>query len=847
MVKIKKILTNLHQEKSLIRHLLIENNKNFSVDYAVVDIKKELMIETVSDEELLYQTYLKLISLKDKLDTYKNSVDSLEFSKSLIRLLKIFQENEVELDKYPGNRDIYLLLNSLNELPTYEKMLLSKLNDYNYENEVYNYQTNNLIEKRIVDKSSPLNITTPDSSIILMRALNKAVEVEWVAQDIIVRNLNPNQIRISYPTEMENLVRSILVRYGLGEYQTYNNDVKLFLKVVNNYYQNGITDDFLFGILSTIIKNGSSLIELIKLTKIPFSELKKTLDFNLDSDYSDLLDKSEIARIELIDFIDKLDSLTFNSYQKYVKTIYQLSVEYFSDSPETLLLVRNQFKKINNDYSDSYYVIVDYLLDKVKRRFTSLISLNSKQTFLVKDYHYSLGNKDGNFLENYLYNDLIDEYQAQNLGLIDVKERQANAITRARNSFKSNKETIILYSWIDYKGKPIDAPLELFEHLNVDPNIGINAEIKTGSYRAPINDYQRKIDVKQLIIKDGNLHASISSIEKYTKCPYSYFLQKALKLYSKNPLGIGPMHLGNIMHKTLEFYYRNPSIDISQYLQEAFKNKDLYRYHNNDYKLITKYLEKQLINSIQAHSLIETDGLFKSVEYESEFDNIIINTPYFNYVFRGIIDRVDEYQDYFVVKDYKTGITSFSGKKFVNGLMLQLPTYLLAYKNKTKKNPVGAYYLVLSNGTISYQKYDYKVSTGLELFNEEIRIKKAYRYNGLTTSDDPIVILSLIPNIIGIKGISKQKNLIIDGVNNYDLERTLKIIYTKIAKSISEGDFSIRPVEGGCSYCDFKSICSFKGKFWKPQLPNSPKTTSRMKFGKLIELFNSINGGRNGV
>lgn len=55
------------------------------------------------------------------------------------------------------------------------------------------------------------------------------------------------------------------------------------------------------------------------------------------------------------------------------------------------------------------------------------------------------------------------------------------------------------------------------------------------------------------LYKDG-IHTSVSRLERYSQCPFSYFIEYTLKAKERKILKIGAPDIGSIMHAVLEAF-----------------------------------------------------------------------------------------------------------------------------------------------------------------------------------------------------------------------------------------------------------------------------------------------------
>lgn len=231
---------------------------------------------------------------------------------------------------------------------------------------------------------------------------------------------------------------------------------------------------------------------------------------------------------------------------------------------------------------------------------------------------------------------------------------------------------------------------------------------------------------------------SITQLEKYAKCPFSYFLSNLLKVEPTKELeeGITPLEKGSILHEILyEFYserVKNNLPLLSECNNEQYNQalERIIKIAQDKLEMIETadvlaFLDKELIIGTENRK-----GLLEVfIEHERE-RNISIKPRYFEVAFggniggqkrkdqeistdrpleldeyriRGRVDRVDLGDDYFSIIDYKTGKSQYKLTDIEKGLVLQLPVYLFAIEkillekyNKHYK-PTAAIYFNMSD------------------------------------------------------------------------------------------------------------------------------------------------------
>ena len=347
----------------------------------------------------------------------------------------------------------------------------------------------------------------------------------------------------------------------------------------------------------------------------------------------------------------------------------------------------------------------------------------------------------------------------------------------------------------------------------------------------------------------GNtLTTSISQIEKYSSCPFSYYLKYGLGLSEKETSTVQPIDTGTFMHEVIDEFFdkieeNNISIktieedNVNRLIDEIIDEK-LNLKKNYIFNMMKKYIVlikrlrkaiklsmKYIINSIK-YSDFEILGHEIEFKKGRQYDPIEIELADGKKVeITGKIDRVDIAKtaegNYIRIIDYKSSIKNIDLNEVEAGLQLQLLTYVDAICKKEKTEPAGALYFSLIEPII-------KSSEKLTEEQIEEEIKKQFKMNGLILADVNIVKKmdktlengnsKIIPAYINKEGNLSDKP---NSVNREQFERlqkyTMKLL-EQISESILTGNINIKPYYSikkkstPCEYCSYKSICNFDSK-----------------------------------
>ncbi len=346
----------------------------------------------------------------------------------------------------------------------------------------------------------------------------------------------------------------------------------------------------------------------------------------------------------------------------------------------------------------------------------------------------------------------------------------------------------------------------------------------------------------------GNtLVTSISKLEQYESCPFSYYLKYGLKLKPQDEYKIQTIDTGSFMHEVIDEFFsktrqRGVNIkeieddQINQIISEIIEEKlNLSKYYiftsSNKFKVLTNKLKRVVMKSMKylIEGLKNSDFEVFATELEfkrgKEYEPIIINLENGKKVeITGKIDRIDmaETKDgkYIRIIDYKSSVKNIDLNQFMAGIQIQLLTYLDAACNIEEVLPAGVLY---------YNLIDPILKTDRKIDKEEIEeeMKKKFKMNGLILADVNVVKMmdktlekgasNVVPAYIDKDGnLSKSKT---NGVTKEQFEllrkQTTKII-KQIAEEMLKGKISIEPyyqkknARKPCDFCEFQGICNFK-------------------------------------
>lgn len=333
------------------------------------------------------------------------------------------------------------------------------------------------------------------------------------------------------------------------------------------------------------------------------------------------------------------------------------------------------------------------------------------------------------------------------------------------------------------------------------------------------------------LIKD-RLHGSVSKLETYARCPYSYYLKYLLRIDEWEESSFGSREMGDFYHKSLEKFSkevrdRNTKWhDLSEEDQNSiledvmskvetedefsrFKEDKEASFKLEEIKHTLKNTVSVIVNQVK-HSYFEPEGFevdFVDLKRDYDLSALHFDLDKGEMDLSGKIDRLDTYQTedgkvYVKIVDYKSGNNSIDATNTLAGLDIQLYVYMDAALEYIEKKtgrpttPAGLYYIHVTDDIDSKAK-------------EETALEDTVLKKGLINSDPKVL------QALGDELNSRSKN----GLNDEEwtkLRDTVRGIVRDSGNRMLEGDIEAKPYRSGkhtgCEYCSYHNICHFDSK-----------------------------------
>ncbi len=325
---------------------------------------------------------------------------------------------------------------------------------------------------------------------------------------------------------------------------------------------------------------------------------------------------------------------------------------------------------------------------------------------------------------------------------------------------------------------------------------------------------------------------SSSKFDTFSRCRFMYFCRYGLGVESLQPAEFNAMQRGTIVHHVLqrvvedygkgmsEFDEDKISELVDQYIQEYL---DMIAGYNDIETPYLKYLIstiKRMLKFVVARLVLEFkqsdfepvkcelkigfDGDLPAIKIPIEQDTTLELT--------GMIDRLDSWNGYVRIVDYKTGTRKFRLPDILMGQNMQMLIYLYAVANSEKfgGKSAGILYMPASRN----RKND----------------KASSRMNGLLAANADLLCAMDKENKGDFIPKYDEDKLSDSFIPEEDFDKIFKFIENKLKQAghaIYSGNIAADPIDGldsgACKYCEFKNVCRIGDEANKkvPKLTNT--------------------------
>ena len=338
-----------------------------------------------------------------------------------------------------------------------------------------------------------------------------------------------------------------------------------------------------------------------------------------------------------------------------------------------------------------------------------------------------------------------------------------------------------------------------------------------------------------LLIYGEKFQTAASRLEAYVQCPFAYFLNYNLRARERAIYQVRALDLGILYHEVLERATGELTRDEAWH---RVKYEDLAGMVHSYAEAVVPGAEDHVLRSsarnmyiLQRVKDICTVSLwalceqYRRGEYQTagiearvrEFLIPLDDIKNREMVVSGRIDRVDIFDDFVKIIDYKSGGTRFDLSEVQAGAQLQLMLYMNALLKDPSAKPGGVFYFNIDSPILA-------VDEVLSPEERDARLLREFRMSGLVLADkdniagmDKGIKISgdspVIPVSLNKDGSYSKSSSV---ASAEEFERLCKEVEGQvkgIGQRMASGAIAPNPYVKGdlsaCRYCKFTAVCGF--------------------------------------
>lgn len=321
--------------------------------------------------------------------------------------------------------------------------------------------------------------------------------------------------------------------------------------------------------------------------------------------------------------------------------------------------------------------------------------------------------------------------------------------------------------------------------------------------------------------ESGAYKLSVSKMETYFRCPFQNFLKNVLGLQETIKGELQANDKGTIVHAALENYFKAGKKLRSMTEEERFAlalsaveqavNAPEYErfYETPSGRKEMDDVKRRSLNAVKVLTENMLHSAFTPVYVEKYFSgdelSFIVNDKKF--CFSGLIDRVDtDDENDVVIIDYKTGHIESGLQPIFCGEKIQLYVYLKYFINRGYK-PLGVFYLPIPDGYAKYSPSFAMEGQRRKGIDALIKLDDRVLNAQIGKYESPNVFFDAKITEDGAEEGGKNKKKMLSEEDFQAVVSYVEKLVTKAVEEIESGYREKKPVQDGCKYCNYKSIC----------------------------------------
>ncbi|MGL5541706.1 MAG: PD-(D/E)XK nuclease family protein [Erysipelotrichaceae bacterium] len=842
------ILADASQHPAIREALL--SQQNIVTQVKLMDLRSYLYRfvpkPQMSANELVFEAYLRMQTLQPQLQTFQNSIHSYTFIEQLLTFLNHYHFYDMKPEDLPSDtppqKELRLLIEALITLPSAQKALRQALFQAStmQHGEVYivegyrTYEEERMVQTLLSAGATLVQHAPHTPTMQLHSCVNMSQEVEYLAQQLIH---NTHSVSVAVPNnEYKLLVEQFFTRYHLSFAFTQLDQPSRFAsyyRALIQYYFERTPQQLrkLIALNPTKIKNTSALLEFMDNFEVSIEDdFSYVQRISFAAPYFSKQDKdatlrlaqtAQVAKEQLQE--DLANVLEATSMEQMLNAVHAAIIHAHTnlsrEQQQSILTIQHVLIDALPYLNQDTYPLLLSCLEQVKQQRThdhhALIRVQSFQECNDTSTHlYVLGATQNNYPAFALHKGIFDESYYSLTPYPSMGQRFTLHVQQLEKQFLHYPKVTFSFPLSTYEGKPLECALEIERLYEFPKTQTVFPERTDFSFVA--NKQIPSALMKDLLLDQQTLKASISSMELFANCPLAYFLKYGLKLHGPIQTALKNNSIGSLIHTVFERLVQEhgaqyPNVDTSTLQSIVSEEVD---------KLIEVYPSLQAALALVKVRLIQLfeDNWSFLVPFEAQTHLAPLHTEYtfqqnltfsngITLQFKGIVDRINANNDRFTIVDYKSSAHQFKEEAFASGTQLQLLTYASMLEATLNRKCVGAFYynvrprrLPLSAYKMMRQKKELVDLRDTQLLKEQRQ--KAYTFSGVAFLDE-LALLEQTPTFHKNTGKDGFKKV----VNLDHATQVLLQIYETLLDSLLRGTIEATPNKDKCPYCIYQSVC----------------------------------------
>jgi len=342
----------------------------------------------------------------------------------------------------------------------------------------------------------------------------------------------------------------------------------------------------------------------------------------------------------------------------------------------------------------------------------------------------------------------------------------------------------------------------------------------------------------------GRLRLSPSRVERYYRCPFSYFASYGLGLKKRSRAEFSPLESGSVIHSVLQVMVQRHggrglleveearmTAEVEQIIQEYIAE----RVERTDTLPVRFHYLFSRLTGMLVRLLRRLGEEFAQSEFQPAYFELAIaggeaveplrlrTADGVPVVVEGVVDRVDLMEKngrkYLRVVDYKSGRKNFELGEVLMGLNLQMLLYLFTIGENGRDDlrdaiPAGVLYMPVRESFVSLSR-----DAGPQQAAEALR--KEWRMSGLLLEDEE-ALRGMEAEVSGVyipvkkdkKGGFDARSSLADMAGMGRVAAKVKGLVVQMAAALGDGKIGAFPTDSdgqsACAWCDYRAVCGFE-------------------------------------